>query len=155
MSWMKDTYCMFYGHKDINAVGCVTGKDISEGGIRGRTESTGLGVFYATRDLMENEKLTNHLGLEPGIKGKSFIVQGFGNVGYWASHFIHHYGGKVIGVSEWDGSIYNADGIDPDALYNYKLQNKGIKGFPGAAEQYENEDAIYKECDIFIPAAFE
>jgi glutamate dehydrogenase/leucine dehydrogenase len=71
---MKDTYQMFYGHKDINAAGCVTGKSITEGGIRGRTESTGLGVFYGTRDLMENEDLAKHLNFEPGIKGKSFIV---------------------------------------------------------------------------------
>lgn len=74
MSWMKDTYSMFYSHKDINAAGCVTGKNISEGGIRGRTESTGLGVFYATRDLVENEDLAKHLGYEPGIVGKSFII---------------------------------------------------------------------------------
>jgi len=52
MSWMKDTYSLFYGHKDINAEGCVTGKSIHLGGINGRTESTGLGVFYATRDLI-------------------------------------------------------------------------------------------------------
>jgi len=118
---MKDTYCMFYGHKDINASGCVTGKAISQGGIRGRTESTGLGVFYATRDLLENEDLTKYLGVETGIKGKSFIVQGFGNVGYWAAHFIHHYGGKIIGVSEFDGSMFNPDGIDPDDLQEYKI----------------------------------
>lgn len=71
---MKDTYSMFYGHRDINADGCVTGKYISEGGISGRTESTGLGVFYGVRDLMENEDCTNYLGIEPGIKGKSFII---------------------------------------------------------------------------------
>jgi len=74
MSWMKDTYQMFYGHKDINATGCVTGKAITEGGIRGRTESTGLGVFYATRDLLENEELAKHMGFDVGIKGKSFII---------------------------------------------------------------------------------
>jgi glutamate dehydrogenase (NAD(P)+) len=93
MSWMKDTYQTYYGHKDINALACVTGKAVKQGGIRGRTESTGLGVFFGTRELLNNSQLMEKQGLKTGIKGKTFIVQGFGNVGYWASHFIHEAGG--------------------------------------------------------------
>ena len=54
MSWMKDAYSKFAGHRDINAMGCVTGKTINHGGIHGRTESTGLGVFYAIREILED-----------------------------------------------------------------------------------------------------
>jgi len=54
MTWMKDTYNIYYGHKDINAVGCVTGKSVNVGGIDGRTESTGLGVFYALREILND-----------------------------------------------------------------------------------------------------
>ncbi|KAL4427365.1 hypothetical protein ABPG74_002336 [Tetrahymena malaccensis] len=155
MSWMKDTYQTFFGHKDINAHGCVTGKALNQGGIRGRTESTGLGVFYCTRDLLNDKPLMEKFGVEPGMKGKRFIIQGFGNVGYWAAKFITEYGGIVTGIAEWDGSIYNSKGIDIEDLYQYKLNKKGIKGYPRAEEAFDNEDAIYKECDVFIPAAFE
>lgn len=72
---------------------------------------------------MENKELCKYLGIDSGIKGKTFIIQGFGNVGYWAAHFIHHYGGKIIGVAEFDGSIFNPSGIDPDHLYEYKNSN--------------------------------
>lgn len=65
------------------------------------------------------------------------------------------YGAKLVGVAEWDGSIYNPEGIDPEDLNNYKNSKKGIKGYPKAADYFEDEAAIFKECDIFIPAAFE
>ncbi|EGR29361.1 hypothetical protein IMG5_157340 [Ichthyophthirius multifiliis] len=155
MSWMKDTYQTFFGHKDINAHGCVTGKALNQGGIRGRTESTGLGVFYGTRDLLNDQPLMKKFGIEPGMKGKTFIIQGFGNVGYWAAKFISEYGGIITGIAEWDGSIYNSKGINIQDLYEYKLQKGGIKGYPRVEEYFENEDAIFKECDVFIPAAFE
>lgn len=88
------------------------------------------------------------------MKGKSFIVQGYGNVGYYASHHIVKHGGILIGVSEFDGSIYNPNGIDPDQLFEYKNKNRGIKNFPGG-QNLHGDEACYKECDIFIPGAFE
>lgn len=84
---MKSTYQFHYGHEDINADAVTTGKKRSIGGISGRTQATGLGVFYSTRQVLDHAALTKQLGIEPGIKGKTFIVQGFGNVGYWASKF--------------------------------------------------------------------
>lgn len=87
MSWMKSAYQFHYGHEDINADAVTTGKARNLGGIKGRTESTGLGVFYATRQVLNHSQVTRNLGIEKGIKGKTFIVQGFGNVGYWASKF--------------------------------------------------------------------
>lgn len=131
MSWMKSTYQAYYGHEDINADAVTTGKFKYLGGVSGRTESTGLGVFYCTRQVLTNAKVAKMLGVEPGIKGKTFIVQGFGNVGYWASKFFVEEGAKLVGVAQFDGSIYNENGIDPEQLNAYKKQNKGIANFPG------------------------
>ena len=85
------------------------------------------------------------MGVEPGIKGRSFIIQGFGNVGYWASKFFTEDGAKLVGVAEFDGSIYNEDGIDPDQLLEHKMKHRGIKNFPGC-KYYENEEAIYQQA---------
>lgn len=68
---------------------------------------------------------------------------------------MHQYGAKLVGVAEWDGSIYNPEGIDPEDLFNYKTLKKGIKGYPKSGNYFEDESAIYEPCDIFIPAAFE
>ena len=87
MSLIKDTYQNLYGHRDINAAGVTTGKHVQNMGIRGRSESTGLGVFYATREILNNEALCSKLGVESGLVGKRVIIQGFGNVGYWAAKF--------------------------------------------------------------------
>ena len=106
MSWMKSTYSAYYGHEDINADAVTTGKARNLGGINGRTESTGLGVFYATRQMLNDPRVVKNLGIEAGLKGKKFIVQGFGNVGYWASKFFIEEGAKLVGVAEFNGSIY-------------------------------------------------
>lgn len=82
-------------------------------------------------------------------------MQGFGNVGFWASHFITRNGGILVGVAEWDGSIYNTNGIDPTHLNEYKKAKGGVAKYPKAEESWPDESVIYKECDIFIPAAFE
>lgn len=74
MSWMKDTYTTIFGEKDINAEGCVTGKHISQGGIAGRTESTGLGVYYGIKELLGNKEFVSDANLSQGIKDKEFIV---------------------------------------------------------------------------------
>ena len=77
MSWMADAYKKLLGYQDLHALACVTGKSLSAGGIRGRTESTGLGVYYAMREFMDSDWLTKKYGLEKGLKGKTFIVQVF------------------------------------------------------------------------------
>lgn len=89
MSWMKSTYQAYYGHEDINADAVTTGKAKNLGGIQGRREATGLGVFYAAKQVLNDEKVVKNLGVDVGVKGKTFIIQGYGNVGYWASKFFH------------------------------------------------------------------
>jgi glutamate dehydrogenase (NAD(P)+) len=114
MSWMKDTYQNLVGHSDINAAGCVTGKAQNQGGISGRMESTGLGVYYATREMLANDHICQKLGCEKGLQGKKFIVQGFGNVGYYTAKNFVDEGAILVGVAEFDGSIYSEKGINPD-----------------------------------------
>ena len=88
MTWIKDTYCNMYGETNINAEGCCTGKFASQGGIEGRTESTGLGVYYCTRTLLNDKTFVKKSLLNnKGLDEKSIVVQGFGAVGYWAAKF--------------------------------------------------------------------
>ena len=154
MAWMADTYATFYP-TDLNAIACVTGKPLSHGGIDGRAEATGLGVFYGTRHACSYKEDMDKLGLEVGLEGKKVAIQGMGNVGYWAAKFFHEGGAKIIAVSEWDGSIYNENGIDPDELFEYKKSSNGILGFPKAKDIGGPGAALEVECDILIPAALE
>lgn len=141
---MKSTYQAYYGHEDINADAVTTGKYKRQGGISGRRESTGLGVFYATRQLLNDDWTTKKLNVEKGIEGKTFIVQGFGNVGYFASKFFTEAGAKLIGVCEMDGSIYNPNGIDAEDLKKYLVEHNGsIKGYE-APMMFKDEASIYK-----------
>ena len=80
MAWIYDTYRSFHPD-DINAAGCVTGKPVSQNGVRGRTEATGRGVFYGIREACNQQDLMDRLGLNLGIEGKTMVVQGLGNVG--------------------------------------------------------------------------
>jgi glutamate dehydrogenase (NAD(P)+) len=159
MNCMKDTYATLYGEKDVNAVGCVTGKSVAQGGIDGRTESTGLGVFYGLREACVNPYLAEKHGYSLGIADKKVIVQGFGNVGFYLSRFLTQAGAKLIGVVEWNSSVYNADGLDPEDLIQYKNQHKTLAGYKGCTESYSDKQeflqVMFRECDILIPAAVE
>lgn len=159
MNCMKDTYTTLYGEKDVNAVACVTGKSVSQGGIEGRTESTGLGVFYGIREVLNNTHLSEKYDFSVGVEGKSFIVQGFGNVGFYASKFLTQAGAKLVGVVEWNSSCFNPEGIDPEDLIQYKNQHKTLAGYKRATESYSDKtdfmQIMNKSCDILIPAAVE
>jgi len=153
MGWILDTFRQI--SSDINAEGCVTGKPIGQGGIRGRAEATGRGVFFGIYEACDNAEDMKELGLNRGIEGKTFVVQGLGNVGYHAARNMVEAGAILVGVAEIDGSIYNKNGIDLDKLMQYKDENGGITGFEGA-EVLENSSSVLEaECDILIPAALE
>lgn len=142
---------------DVNAAGCVTGKPLAQGGIRGRTEATGLGVYYGTRDFLNHPTIAARLGLEPGVEGKTIVVQGFGNVGYYAAKFFAENGAKVVGIIEYNGAVYNPEGLDIEALHEYRNKTKTLLGFPGATDEIVDSpiDGLAWECDVLIPAALE
>lgn len=155
MAWIADTYVAFHPEQ-IDALGCVTGKSVPQGGIRGRTEATGLGTYYGLKQACSFNEDMAKLGLEPGLEGKTFVVQGLGNVGYYAAKFCTEDGGaKLIGVAEYEGSIHKPDGIDLGKLMAHRKETGSIMDFEGATNLPNREDALELECDILIPAALE
>lgn len=120
MAWIADTYAKTIGHTDINAHACVTGKPIHQGGIQGRTAATGRGVYHAIANFLSNEELMKTIDLEPGFVDKTFILQGFGNVGTHAMLYLTKAGARCIGLMEIDGQITNAAGLDPHVT-NFNL----------------------------------
>lgn len=154
MSWIADTYTTFYPN-EINGLGCVTGKPVGQGGIHGRREATGLGVYYGLRSAMENTADLKRLGMTHGIEGKRIIVQGLGNVGYHAAMFLHKAGAKIIAIAEFEGAIYDAKGIDPDELLAHRKETGSILNFKKAKNIKNSAEALELECDILIPAALE
>ena len=154
MAWILDTYTSMKPG-EIDAQGCVTGKPVTQGGVRGRREATGLGVFFGIREVCDMKEVMDRLGLSEGIKGKTVVVQGLGNVGYHAAKFFREGGAKVIGLAESEGAIYNADGLNEDDVFKFRKKTGSIHDFPGAKTLKTNNDALELECDILIPAALE
>jgi glutamate dehydrogenase (NAD(P)+) len=136
-------------------MGCVTGKPVSQGGVRGRTEATGLGVFYGLRELCNTAEDMAKLGLSVGVKDKKVIVQGLGNVGYHAAKYFSEAGSKLVGIAEYEGGVYNANGLDLEALVAHRKSTGSILNFPGATNVTNSAEVLEMECDILIPAALE
>jgi len=143
MAWIMDTYSM---HMRQTVTAVVTGKPINIGGSRGRREATGRGVMLVCREAVKK------LGMSP--ESTRVIVQGFGNVGSHAAQLMHKAGYKIIAIIEFDGGLHNKNGIDIDALIEFRAKNGTIHGFPGA-EKAASAELLTTECDILIPAATE
>jgi len=154
MAWIADTYAAF-NPGTIDAQACVTGKPISQGGIRGRTAATGRGVYFGVRECLSNKSDLKQLSLETGIEGKKIVVQGLGNVGYHSAKFFSEAGAKIIGVAEYEGSIFDSKGINIEKLMKHRKENGTILNFPGAKNLKNRGDALELECDVLIPAALE
>ncbi len=155
MAWILDTYQAFR-HGEIDSIGCVTGKPVTQNGIRGRSEATGRGVFYGLREAMSYADDMKKLGLTPGIAGKTMVVQGLGNVGSNTALISQQEGDvKVIGIAEREGSIYSENGIDVEKLLEFRRETGSILGFPGTTTLADRMAALELECDILVPAALE
>jgi len=154
MAWIADTYAQFHPG-EIDAIGCVTGKPISQGGIRGRKEATGRGVYFGVREALSDPDSVSRLGLTPGLAGKRVVVQGLGNVGYHAAKFLQDAGAEIVGLAEWEGAIASPGGLDLDAVVRHRTESGKILGFSGAADLAKSASALELDCDILVPAALE
>jgi len=154
MAWIADTYTQLRPG-ELDALGCVTAKPVSAGGIRGRVEATGRGVFFGTRELCGVAEDMKALGLTPGIEGKRVVIQGLGNVGYFAAKFFQEAGAVLVGLAESEGAIANPKGLDLEKVMARRRERGTLLDAPGATNLARREDALELECDILIPAALE
>jgi glutamate dehydrogenase (NAD(P)+) len=154
MSWIADTY-MALANEDVNALGCVTGKPVGQGGVRGRKEATGRGVYFGIREACDDAADMKLLGLSPGLAGKTAVIQGLGNVGYYAAKFLSEAGVKLVGFAEREGSISAPDGLDLEAVMAHRKETGSLLDFPGARNLPERTSALELDCDILVPAALE
>ncbi len=154
MAWIADTY-MQMSRNEIDAIGCVTGKPVQFGGIRGRKEATGLGVYFGIREACDDADDMKQLGLKTGVEGKTVVVQGLGNVGFHAAKFLSESGAKVIAIAEYDGAIVDRSGIDVEACQKHRQETGSILGLPGSEDLQPSAAALELECDILVPAALE
>lgn len=145
MAWIADTYMSTKSPSERSKnQHVVTGKPVGSGGLEGRDRATGFGVVVTLESWAKLNGTT--------LEGKKYIVQGFGNVGYWAAHFMHKNGAILIGVQDATGTLYNPEGIDPEGLLRYQTENNTIMGYKNM-EEYESDKFFGIDCDIIIPAA--
>ena len=154
MAWIVDTY-LAMSPNPLDALACVTGKPVSQGGIRGRREATGRGLFYALREICSHAEDMTLLGLSAGLAGKRVVVQGLGNVGYHVAKFCQEGGAVLVGLAEYEGAIVNRDGLDLEAVVRHRRESGSILNFPGAENLPRSLDALHVDCDVLIPAALE
>ena len=154
MAWIADTYLALQPNA-IDGLGCVTGKPLAQGGIRGRLEATGRGVYFGVREACDVAADMTARGMTPGLKGKTVVVQGLGNVGYHAARFLREGGAVLIGLAEREGAIHNPKGLDVDAVVEHRTKTGSILDFPGASNIARSGHALELECDILAPCALE
>ena len=155
MAWIVDTYKSLKGGEELNGEACVTGKPIAQGGIHGRLEATGRGVFFGVREACNSAEDMKAIGLSPGLEGKRVVVQGLGNVGYHAARFLQEDGAVLVGLAEYEGAIANPDGLDLEKVMAHRRDSGSILGFPGAVDIPRSREALELDCDILVPAALE
>lgn len=154
MAWMADTYTSLSAG-ELNALGCVTGKPVAQGGIRGREQATGRGVYFGIREACNDEELMKALGFSQGVTGKRVVVQGLGNVGHFVAQFMQEAGAVLVGLAEYEGAIANPDGLDFEAVVQHRRDSGSILDFPGARNLEASAEALELDCDILVPAALE
>jgi glutamate dehydrogenase (NAD(P)+) len=154
MAWIADTYAAYHpGQTD--ALACVTDKPVTQGGIRGRREATGRGLFYALREACAQVDDMKAIGLTPGLAGKRVIVQGLGNVGFHVAQFCREGGAILVAIAEQEGAIHKPGGLHEGEVLAHRRETGSILNFPGAVNILPSIDALELDCDVLIPAALE
>ena len=143
MAWVMDTYSM---HKRHTVTGVVTGKPLALGGSRGRTEATGRGCMIVTMQALRR------FGMD--VANTRVVIQGFGNVGGMSAKLMARSGFKIVCIIEYDGAVYNANGLDIEALMQHRKETGSITGFAGG-EDIDRDSAFFLDCDVLLPAAKE
>ncbi len=154
MAWIADTY-QAVSPGQIDALACVTGKPISQGGIHGRTEATGRGLFFGVREALSTPENAALFNMTAGLDGKRVIVQGLGNVGYWAAKNLQMGGAIITGIAEYEGGIYDKNGLDVDEVFRHRKETGSILNFKNARNYKKGNALLEVECDILVPAALE
>ena len=141
MAWIMDEYSKFHGFSPA----VVTGKPVDLFGSKGREEATGRGAVFALEEYLADAGAGE-------VRGKTFAVQGFGNVGSWACRFLHERGGKVVAVADSRGGVRNPEGLDVPALVEHARRARTVTGFPGS-DPISNEALLVLDVDVLVPAA--
>jgi glutamate dehydrogenase (NAD(P)+) len=153
MSWINDTFEAFC--EDMDTEGCVTGKPPEQAGLRDGKRSPGRGAFFTIRELVKQKEVMHSLGMETGLEGKTFVVQGLGNVGSNLVNFLTASGAKLIGAAEINGGIYDAEGINPADLFNFLRSGQPITEYDAPTIFDNPQTILWQDCDFIIPAAIE
>jgi glutamate dehydrogenase (NAD(P)+) len=141
MAWIMDEYSKIHGFSPA----VVTGKPVDLFGSKGREEATGRGAVTALEEYLTDAGAGE-------VRGKTFAIQGFGNVGTWTARFLHERGGRVVAVSDSKGGVRNPEGLDVPALVEHARARRGVAGFPGS-DAITNADLLVEDVDVLVPSA--
>ncbi|MUV89421.1 Glu/Leu/Phe/Val dehydrogenase [Halapricum sp. CBA1109] len=144
MNWIKDTYETL---EDTTEPGVVTGKAPESGGSAGRVEATGRSVMLVVREAFEY--------FDRDITDATVAVQGYGNAGSVAANLISDLGADVVAVSDSSGAIHDPDGLDTQAVKEFKRETGSVTGYDGATEELSNQELLTMDVDVLVPAALE
>lgn len=155
MAWIMETYRERHP-EDLDHTASVTGKPVELGGLGGRLEATGRGVQYALQAFFREASAAQEAGFEGGLGDQRIIMQGFGNVGYYAARFLQEDDqAKIVGIIKSDGGVYSEAGIDVEALHEYVRRSGTMEGFAGVDFERDGNRIMERDCDILVPAALE
>ena len=148
MSWMVDEYNKLVG---VSSIGVLTGKPVEFGGSLGRNEATGYGVAVTVREAAKK------MGID--MTHAKIAVQGFGNVGAFTVKNIQKLGGTVVAIAEWAKevgpyAIYKEDGLDFQAMWDYRAEKGNLVDFPGS-KMISMDEFWSAQVDVVVPAALE
>ncbi len=144
MSWMIDEYIKLSGN---NSFGTFTGKPVELNGSLGRTSATGLGIAITIASALKT--------MNKDIRGAKIAIQGFGNVGSFTAKCAFDMGAKIVAIAEWNTILFNENGLNIDALMEYKNKNAGsIKDFPDATV-ISADEFWGLAVDVLSPCAME